>query len=369
MDRIALIIGENFLYWSSILLTLGAAVSVLVFLGVYLGRGGSVAAGALAVPVSLGLSLVLARLVHWYCCTNSYTGFAAAMTDYSSGGFALSGVFAGCFMAAVLLRVVGISRNLPGMLDAMSLAGGAGIAVGRLASFFNTTDRGLLVQSVKSLPWVYPMANAVSGAEEYRLATFLIQAMLAAAIVAVLLPASAILRKKGRMADGDTCVIFLLCYGASQVLLDSTRYDSLYFRFNGFISIVQVLGALAIGLAAVLFSVRLVRNKGWSFKYLGLWLPIAALLGLGGYMEYHVQRHGNEALFAYSVMSLCLVGLVIFCLVIYGLSVSGKQKPAKRKKPSPKQAAPAEEPPAGKQASSGKNGGRFLRENRTGHGK
>ena len=53
---------------------------------------------------------------------------------------------------------------------------------------------------------------------------------------------------------------------------------------------------------------------------MGLWLALAALLGLGGYMEYHVQRHASEAAFAYSVMGACLVGLVALCLVIRRLA-------------------------------------------------
>ena len=343
MDRIAFIIGERFLYWSSILLTLAVVVSICTFLALYLRRSGNAVAAALAVPASMAASLVLARLVHWYCRTDNYASLHAALSDFSTGGFALMGVFAGCFLAALTLRLTRISRNLPEMLDCMSLAGAAGIAVGRLSSFFSSADRGLLVESVKTLPWVYPMTNSVSGTEEYRLATFLIQAMVAAVIFLLLLPASAILRGKGKMRDGDTCLLFLLAYGASQVVLDSTRYDSLFFRSNGFVSIVQVLGALAIGLALIVFSVRLCRSRGFQKWYLILWLICAALLGLGGYMEYHVQRHGSEALFAYSVMSACLVGLVIMGVVLFALAQEGKRE--------------AKAPSHGS--------GSFLRENRT----
>lgn len=315
MDRIALIYENTFLYWSSVLLALGGVVAVCTFLALYLREEGNGTAGAVCVPLAMTLSLALARLVHWYCRTSSYASLAAAMTDYTYGDYALMGVFAGCALAALILRITGISRNLPRTLDCMSLAGCAGIAVGRLASFFDASDRGMLMAGGK-LPWVYPVVNPVSGVEEYRLATFLIQAMVAAVIFLPLLVFYLRGSAKGSLKDGDTCVIFLLCYGASQVLLDSTRYDSLYFRSNGFVSIVQVLGALAIGLAAIVFSVRLVKNRGWKKRYLGLWLALAGLLGLAGYMEYHVQRHASEAAFAYSVMGACLVGLVALCLVI-----------------------------------------------------
>ena len=152
--------------------------------------------------------------------------------------------------------------------------------------------------------------NQVSGQLEYRLATFLFQSVIAAVIFVVLLVLWLRERRRGTAEDGDICLLFLLCHGAVQVALDSTRYDSLFFRSNGFVSIVQVLGALAIGLTVIVFSVRLVRRRGFKAWYLLLWLAVAALLGLGGYMEYHVQRHASEAVFAYSMMSLALAGLM-----------------------------------------------------------
>lgn len=326
MERIAFIIGETFLYWNSIILTLAAAVAVCFFLALYLGKGGKAVAAAAAVPLSILLSVVLSRFFHWYCRTDSYESFAAAMTDYSSGGYALMGAFAGCFLAAALLRLVQSVKNLPQMLDCMCLAGGAGIAVGRLASFFNASDRGQIVASVTSLPWVYPVTNAVSGALECRLATFLLQAMVTGGIFLLLTVFYLAGPCRGKGKDGDTCLLFLLCYGAAQVVLDSTRYDSLFLRSNGFISIVQILGAAAVLLAAVVFSVRLVRAYRWRLWYLLFWLPMLALLGGAGYMEYHVQRHGNQAVFAYSVMSACLVGVIVLTLVIRFLAVRKERR-------------------------------------------
>ncbi|MGN0976600.1 MAG: prolipoprotein diacylglyceryl transferase family protein, partial [Faecousia sp.] len=293
MDRIAYINGDTFVYWNSILLTLAAAVAICFFLAFYLRKNGNAVAAFAAVPLSLALSLIAARFFHWYCRADSYASFTAAMTDYSSGGYALMGVFLGCFLAAAVLRLVFLHRNLPQMLDCMSLAGLAGIAVGRLASFFNSSDRGQIVTSTQSLPWVYPVTNAVSGAKEYRLATFVIQAMVALALFLLLTVFYLRGTKRGKLKDGDTCLLFLMCYGASQVVLDSTRYDSLFFRSNGFVSIVQVLGALGLALAVVAFSVRMVKARGFRFWQVLLWILIAGAIGGAGFMEYYVQRHGN----------------------------------------------------------------------------
>lgn len=319
MERIAFILGEYFLSWSTILVTLASAGAVCLFLSAYLRESGNVRAAAWVVPLAMILSLAAARLLHWYCFEENYESLLTAMTDYSRGGFSLTGVFAGCLLAALLTRIFRLHRNLPQMLDCMCLAGSAGIAVGRLSSFYNATDRGQIVQSVRSMPWVYPLTNSVSGLTEYRLATFLHQAMVAAAIFLALALFLGFTKKKHR-PDGDAALIFLLCYGASEVILDSMRYDSMYFRSNGFVSIIQVLGAVALGFVIVVFSVRLVRSGGFRPWYIALWLGMAALIGLAGYMEYHVQRHGNEALFAYSVMGACLSIVVFLALLIRGMA-------------------------------------------------
>ena len=322
MNRIAFIINGNFIYWNSLLLALGALVAICFFLGLYPLKGKQPTAGFIAVAMSTALSLFLSRFIHWYCRTGAYESLGSAMTNLTDGSFALVGVFIGCLLTAVILRVIRVHRNLPQMLDCMSIAGAAGIALGRLASFFTSADRGQIVESIRSLPWVYPVVNAVSGAEEYRLATFAIQAMIAGALFLIL----GIFYQlgKNRVKDGDTTLIFLLCYGTSQILLDSTRYDSIYFRSNGFVSVVQVLSAVALAFVIVWFSIRMVRSKGFKIWHVALWLAIALRIGGAGYMEYYVQRHGNQALLAYSIMGICLVSTILLTLIIRAIAVHGE---------------------------------------------
>ena len=122
MDRIAFIVGGTFVYWSSIVITLAAGVAICVFLSCYLPRGNGSAA-AVAVPMALVLSVLLARLVHWYFRPDSYTGFLDAMGDFTSGGYALLGVFLACGLTAVVVRLLRLETDLAGLLDAMSLGG------------------------------------------------------------------------------------------------------------------------------------------------------------------------------------------------------------------------------------------------------
>jgi len=326
LDKLAFISGESFLYWNSIVYTLAAATAICFFLAFYIGKCGNAVAGFAAVPLSIVLGLVAARFFHWYCRADSYDGFLAAMTNYTSGGYALMGVFLGCFLAACLLRLIRLDRSLPEMLDCMAISGCAGIAVGRLASLFNASDRGQVLANFKNLPIAWPVTNAVSGAVEYRLATFMLQSLVALLLFVGLSLFYIRGNRRGKLKNGDTSLIFLLLYGASQVVLDSTRYDSLFFRSNGFVSVVQVLGALGLGLAIFAFSRRMVKNWGLKFWQFLLWIPIAAGIGCGGFMEYYVQRRGNEAAFAYSVMGGCLVGVILLTLLIRYLAEKKERK-------------------------------------------
>lgn len=325
MEKIGFIIGETFLYWSPLILAVAAVCAACLFAGMHLAVGGKVAGTFLAIPVALAFSLVCSRLVYWYCSPESFASFAHAMTNYTTGGFALAGVFIGCGLAAVLTWMVSATDNLPRMLDCMAVAGALGICVGRMNHLFNGFDRGMVVTSIQELPLVYPVENTVSGLHEYRLATFMVQAVVAGALFLGLAAfyIQSVIRKTRK--DGDTFLLFLLFYGASQIVMDSTRYDSLFLRSNGFISMVMILGAVLLVSAVVVFSVRLVRNRGFKWWYLAFWVGIVGLLAGAGVMEYFVQRRGNEAAFFYNIMTACLVCAILVTLAIRLLAMWEKK--------------------------------------------
>lgn len=316
MEQIAFISGKSVFYWNSVVLALAAGAASCIFLAFYL-PGGRPGAAAAAVPGALVLSLFFGRLLHWYFRPDSYPGFWSAITDYTSGGYALMGCFVGCAAAAGLVRLLRLEPFAPAMLDAMSLGGCAGIAVGRLACFFSAADRGQLMPFT-ALPLAYPVNNVVTGAPEYRLATFVLQAM-AAALIFAALAVFFLLGKKRR--TGDVTLLFLLLYGLTQAVLDSTRYDSLYLRSNGFVSAVQLLSAAALVGVSALFSARMIKGRGMRRRYVPLWIGMLALLGGAGYMEYFVQRHGDRALFSYAIMTACLGIFTALSLLTYRAAV------------------------------------------------
>lgn len=327
MEKIAFISGGTFIYWTSIMMSLAVVTAIAFYAAFYLARGGNATGMSIAVPIALLLSLYLGRLVHWYSRTDAYASFEAAMNPFSVGGYALLGAFAGCLITACMLRLLRIVPNLPKMLDAMAFGGGAGIAVGRLTSMFNASDRGVAISDSIGFPFASPVVNAVSGQVENRLATFMIQSMLTGGIVLVLLilVIAAALRKKP-VKDGDVGLLFLLAHGACQIVCDSTRYDSLFLRSNGFISIVQIFGLAAMLVPILIFAVRMVCAKGFRFWFVPLWLLMAGLMGGAGYMEYHVQRHGDQTAFAYTIMSGCLILVVLLTVLMRQMGKNTKSK-------------------------------------------
>lgn len=315
MNQIALITESTTLYWYSMILALSAAAGVCLFMACCSHAGISSGWASVTALAAVALSLVLSRLIYWYCRPDCYRTLWQALTDPSSGKRALAGAFAGCALAALLLGR--LSGGLPRLLDCMSVAGCCAISLGRLGAFFTAADRGRILTEMTWLPWACPVLNATSGELEYRLATFLFQsaAALGLLIALTILFFSPAMRK--RLSQGDLTVLFLMVYGASQVILDSTRYDSLYLRSNGFVSMVQILAAVALAVGIVLSSRKAVKARGMKKWMPPAWLTLTALFGCAGYMEYYVQRHGRLAFFSYFIMEHCLVGILVLGIVLW----------------------------------------------------
>lgn len=310
MNPIAFLYGETTIYWSSVVIALAVLTGIVFFWAASVRSSGSATGAAIACPMAIVLSMLLGRLAHWYFLPDRYESLKAAMTDFSGTGYALFGAFAGCFLTAAFLRLLKAVKSFPGTLDCMSIGGCAAIALGRLSCFFNSEDRGDILSGVTQLPWVSPVVNTVSGLPEYRFATFLFQSILAGCLFCGLFLLFWTGQTTKKHPNGDITLLFLLFYSASQIVLDSTRYDSLRLRSNGFISVVQILCALTVVFVLGFFSLRVRKKTGWKVWQIFLWLLAASGLAGACYMEYYVQRHGDQAGFAYLVMSGCL-GMVV----------------------------------------------------------
>lgn len=342
MNQVAFILENTTIYWHSIVLALSVLTGICFFMACcnHL-RISGVHAGA-TVLTGLILSLLISRLMYWYSRADSFKSLGQALTTPASGSYSLAGVFIGCAITALLIGT--LIGKLPRLLDCMTVAGSSALCLGRLSNFFTTADRGQIVTEMTYLPWAYPVMNAASGMPDYRLATFVFQSIIAGILFLVLAFLFFSDRKKTRIPHGNITLLFLMVYSASQVLLDSTRYDSLYFRSNGFVSIVQVLCAVVLGVSIILVSDRAVKARGLQRWMIGAWVLLAALFGLAGYMEYYVQRHGKLAFFSYTVMEHCLVGILVLAVCLWRQTLPAQASDGSAsgavKKPSKKPALP-----------------------------
>ena len=320
MEKITYIISDTFIYRHSIILTMAVLTTVFLFFALWGSSGKSWTKGMLICILCTLLCPVLGRLCHWYFQSSEYPSFAAAMTDYSTGNYALMGIFAGCLLTAGVLKLTRLEKDSGAVLDCMALAGCAGMAIGRLSFLYTDADRGMLLENITGLPFAAPVTDPVTGEVSYRLATFMLQAIFCGALFVGLGIYYVSTRIRKRYRPGETALLFLAFHGAAQAIFDSTRYDSLFMRSNGFVGIVQILGAVLLVTVIVIYSVRLVRSRGWKWWYLILWFLVLGGLGLAGYMEYFVQRHGNQAALCYSLMTLGLSLCLGTLLTIRGLA-------------------------------------------------
>jgi len=318
MNQIAFILEHTTIYWHSIILALAVLAGICFFMACCHHIKIPTVWSSAAALVSVVLSLLLARFLYWYSRPDGFNSLMQAMTTSASGNYALTGVFFGCALTALLIGKR--TGSIPALFDCMSVAGCGAIALGRLGSFFTASDRGQIMTEMTYLPWAYPVLNPASGMPDYRFATFLFQSVIAGLLFLVLCWLFFSPRRKP-LPQGDVTLLFGMVYSASQVILDSTRYDSLYFRSNGFVSIVQVLCAVVLGVSIIFICLRAVKARGFQ-----KWMPIcwgifAALFGLAGFMEYYVQRHGRLAMFSYGIMEHCLVGILVLGIWLWSLSL------------------------------------------------
>ena len=304
MDKIAWILGDISIRWSSVVMVMAVLTGILFFLTAAARGNRKVTSAALALPMAILLSLLFGRLLHRYFLPDA------------GDGYVLMGAFVGCLCTAVILKGTRLEKNMARLLDVMSIGGCAAIALGRLACFFTADDRGRII-GIQGLPLAWPVTNVTSGEMEYRLAVFLFQSVAALFILFVLLLVDKKNTRTCAHSDGDLTLLFLLLYTAGQIVLDSMRYDALHLRSNGFIGSVQLVCAVTFCAVIGILLTRLVKRNGFRFLYGFAAFLIAACVGISAYMEYFVQRHGGQAVFGYTVMAAAMMAAAAVGTVLW----------------------------------------------------
>lgn len=331
INPIAVYTDSLTLYWSAIVIALGIAACFAMSQALYTSYAGNGRALWVMFPLAVIFSVFFCRLIHWYCHTEQYAGFFSALTDYSAGGYVLPGAILGTFLAALLVRGLGFTDNVSRLLDAIAPGGALAVAFIRLSALFNSSCRGKIAVKTPALQHL-PLASPVysSSADDYRFATFFVQFLLMLLVFDILYRFYTKRRnrpmKGGLSRDGHTARMFLLLYGAVELIMDSTRYDSSFLQFNGFVSVVQIISAVLIVYVLVHYSVLSVKVNGLRFIHWLRWILFIAALGGGGMCEYLVQRHGDWYLKCYAGMGLCIL---ILCFIAWKMYASCCVKPRK----------------------------------------
>ena len=331
MKQIAICIGDTLIYWSGIIIALGVMVCFAATFALYAPTKGQKRAMWLYLPLATVLSVLLSRFIHWYCHAEQYAGLIGALTDYSGGGYCLPGVLFGVILAALILKWIGFERDTGRLLDCTGPGAALMVALIRLSALFNNACRGKIIFTapiLKRLPFSSPV-QTVSGELEYHLATFFIEFILM--LIVFVLSMKFFLRYRteamadGRSSSGNSARYFAVLFCAAELLTDSTRNDSSYMHFNGFVSLVQMVSAVTILVILVYYSVRSVKYYGVKGKHWAIWIGYFLSLAGVGVSEYLVQRHGDWSLICYSVMTVSCIVMAVMVHSMYLTLVDGEE--------------------------------------------
>ena len=336
MNPIAIYSGGTVIYWSAVVICLGIAACFALSFALYTANGGRGVALWVFFPLAVALSVVFCRFLHWYCHIEQYAGLASAMKDYSSGGYCLPGLLASIPLAAFAVSRLRLADSAASLLDGIAPGAALCIAFIRLSSLFGSSCRSKISVNTPALQHL-PLASGIvnsAGETEYRFATFFIHFLLMLVIAVMLLRLynrrAGMPMKRGCPQDGHMIRLFLLFYSATEIVMDSTRYDSSYLHFNGrfignilnkaagFISFGMLAAAVSVLCLLIFYSKRSVRANGMSAKHIAIWTGYVLALAAAGVSEYLVQRHGNWYLACYGVMTLCciIMAALVYCLYL-----------------------------------------------------
>lgn len=243
--------------------------------------------------LALPLGFVFSRLL--YCFVDESLGFSMplwAIAQVNIGGFSIMGALLGACLAAV------IAGKIAGM-HAAQLMDCLGPAFLMLVIFERLGERvieGFGQSRALTMDLFINSFLAVEGDNGYFLATYMIEAATAAVLCAIL-----ILDLKVTRRAGDTFIKFMLLFGATQIILESLRYDQ-HMTVHAFVRIEQILSMTLLGVGVIVLAVRNWKNR---FKLsLAAVILIPVVVGIGVGIEFMIDRTGINRLLLYAVFSL-----------------------------------------------------------------
>lgn len=349
MNEIAFFMEKTSISYTSIFITLAVIAAVACSCLIAASERKNVLSVFACSVLSAVTGTLLSRVVYWYCMPGQFDGILSALTDFSRGGYSLVGVIIGVVLAVLIVRLVRMTDSVLSLMDTIAPGAALGIGIGRLSGFFSADDKGNVVftePEMQRLPFAYPVTDETTGSVTWRFASFLWESAAAFLIFAVLM-VLIFLRISGikRMRRGSAAMTFLSMFGATQATLESTRYDALHMRSNGFISLMQLVALIMLLIPAVYYGIKLlVHNRNTKVPYV-MWGTLLVAIGGAGFLEYKIQRSLYHALgmYPFQVIALTVVSLATMYMAIsIDYSSAEPKKPenigeTKRSAPEPKE--------------------------------
>lgn len=331
-NAVALYIDGTVIYWNSVIIVLGALAGFCLAYSLYTAYSGRGSAMFVFFAFSLALGIFFSRTIHFYTHQEQYDGLFAALTDYRGGSFFFPGVIIGVMLAAAITRILSFTDSSRRLLDAAAPGLALAYALIRLSFIFTSSCRGKISITQRSLQHL-PLASAVtmpSGAVEYRLATFfltfILMLLLAIFLVFFYIRHHGDRFRKPCPREGHVFRMYIIFYGVTELIMDSTRNDSTfpYFavfqtlnRFASFVSLTQIFCAVAVLIVFIKYYRESVRANGKSARHIVLWVLYILSLAGAGVSEYMVQRHGDMYVTFYSTMGVSAVLMALSAVLMY----------------------------------------------------
>jgi phosphatidylglycerol:prolipoprotein diacylglycerol transferase len=264
-------------------LCLAAALGAGLFLFFAAGKKRRIPGDTLwrAALLALPLGLLCARA--FYCIVRVYYFLEVgldAMLRFWDGGYALWGAVGG---SALAMGITAKTKKEPAapLMDAAAIAGSLIIGLMRFAEYFSGEGRGFYLENEAFC--FFPVAVFRADYEEWHLAVFLWEGLIALMILA------ALLRRERRA--GKTAQLFLILYGASQILMESLRQDNTL-RWL-FVRVSQLTAALVIAGFLIFAVIRWSRNpdrrKMSGAQLVLCWAVVLLSVGACIAMEFSVE--------------------------------------------------------------------------------
>ena len=214
-----------------------------------------------------------------------------AMLRVHTGGYSMIGALLGACMGGILAARL-MKKQPARLLDLLAPALLLFVACERLGEGY---IEGFGVSRTLTDSLLEGTFLTVGGDYGWRLATYHLESFTALVLSLVLLWD---LTRKRRA--GDTFVLFLLLYGATQVLLESLRYDQ-HMTVKAFVKLQQIMDMMLLGAGVTILSVR-----NWKTRR-GLALAAVIALGLAVGVGVAIEFMIDRTKISHYVLYLCFL--------------------------------------------------------------